>query len=434
MGTSWVQIQGLWILRRAQGTQRTSTSKGLTATRCAALPPGRHKDPGQHSLYLLVRARVGAPPSRSWLHRVKVRGRDTFLLIGHFPDTTLEAARDLVRRQREFLAQGIDPRRAMPRRRLPALSALAAGGEHTIEQLVLEFIERYLRPHRKRPEYAETILEKDVLSEWAGRDIRTIRPREVINLLDKIVARGSPVMANRTAAVLDQMFRFAIHRALVEDSPVKLLMRPGGKEKARERVLSDAELKAFLRDPQACTRYERLEHVIMVLLLTGQRRGELAKAEWRDIDLAAKTWNIPDENSKGGRGHICPLTDWAVKHFEVLKRESEGSRWVLPSSDRSRPIDPKQLTRSVAKCLKRFSKQGIAAFTLHDLRRTCRTGLSALKIEQHIAERVLNHAQPGVAGVYDRHAYLDEKRDALEKWAAHLKALRGQPVKVTEET
>ena len=96
---------------------------------------------------------------------------------------------------------------------------------------------------------------------------------------------------------------------------------------------------------------------------------------------------------------------------------------MLPNPNGAEHIDPKQLSRSLAKCLERFEKRGIAQFTLHDLRRTCRTGLSRLKVEPHIAERVLNHVQPGIVGVYDRFAYLEEKRAALEKWAEHLKGL-----------
>ena len=417
--------------------KRQGTSSSFTVTRIEALPPGRYKDPAQRSLYLLVRKRIGAAPSRTWLHRVKAgkrkrKGkdtqRDTFLVIGHFPETSLEAARSACRDQRELLSQGIDPRSARPRRRqrgrLPPLSA--PGSDHSIEHLVSEFTELYLRPKRERPEYAEAILKKNVLPEWEGRDARTIKPREVIELLDKIVARGRPVMANRTAALLTQLFKFGIHGAIVETSPVQLLYKPGGKERPRERVLSDDELAAFLKDPKAATRFDRLAHVITLLLLTGQRRGELALARWSDVDFNANTWTIPDENAKGGRGHVVPLSDWAVEELRALKALSEGSRWVLPATPGSDDhLDPHALTRSMAKCLDRFKAQGIAALTLHDLRRTCRTGLARLKVEPHIAERVLNHVQPGIEGVYDRHAYLDEKREALEKWAAHLQRLRG---------
>ena len=231
-------------------------------------------------------------------------------------------------------------------------------------------------------------------------------------------------MANRTAALLGQLFKFGIHRRIVNATPVQLLYRPGGKERPRERTLTDDE--PFLADPKDATRFARLAHAMTLLLLTGQRRGELALARWSDVDLAARTWSIPDENAKAGRGHIVPLTNWAVQEFQALRKLAKRSAWVLPANGGEHHIDPKQLTRSCAKCSARFAERGIAEFTLHDLRRTCRTGLARLKVEPHIAERVLNHAQECIPGTYDRHEYLEEKREALEKWAEHLQALSGR--------
>jgi integrase len=402
-----------------------------TATHVAALlpRPSPYTDPAQLGLQLLVRKKLNGKPSRSWVLRYKFSGVEKRIVLGHLPETSLDAARGQARHYRELASKGIDPERARPRRNprpAPALlpsAPVRADDAHSVDHMVSEFIERHLRPTRKRPEYAEAILSKDVLPEWTGRDARTIKPREVVTLLDGIVERGSRVMANRTAALLGQMFKFAIHRTIVDDSPVKLLYRPGGKEKARSRVLADGELKAYLAKPTACTRYERLSHVITLLLLTGQRRGELALARWSHVDLDALTWTIPDENAKAGRGHVVPLSAWAVRELQALRGLAKGSRWVVPNAEDTGPIEPKQLTRGVAKCLKRFKKQGIEAFTLHDLRRTCRTGLARLKVAPHIAERVLNHAQDRIPGTYDRHEYLDDKRDALEKWAAHLTSL-----------
>lgn len=402
---------------------RQGASK-LTASRLATLPAGDHTDPAVAGLQLRVRKKVTGS-SRTWLLRYTWRGEWVRIVLGHYPGMPLADARERAMELRRAIDEGIDPRRARPRRRQqtePVLPSAGSGNKHSIEFLVSEFVQRYLRPHRKTPQWAEAILERDVTPKWRGRDARTVTPSEVVDLLDGIVERGAPVLANRTASLLSQLFRFGIHRHIVTASPVQLLYRPGGKEKARERILTDDELRAFLTDPRACTRYERLSHVITLLLLTGQRRGELALARWSDVDLQARTWAIPDENAKGGRGHLVPLTDWAVEEFAALKREAEGSRWVLPNGGEDH-IDPKQLSRSLAKCLDRFKKRGITAFTLHDLRRTCRTGLSRLKVEPHIAERVLNHVQPGVAGVYDRFAYLEEKRAALEKWAAHLRGM-----------
>lgn len=394
----------------------------------ATLPPGDHTDPATSGLQLRVRP-TATSASRTWLFRYTWRGEWVRIVLGHFPGMSLADARQRALECRRSIDEGIDPRRARPRRReqqapLPLSAAVRAGDKHSVEFLVSEFTHRYLRPQRKRPEWAEAILDRDVLPTWRGRDARSITPPEVLELLDGIVDRGAPVLANRTAALLSQLFRFGIHRRIVTASPVQLLYRPGGKEKARERTLTDKELQTFLADPKDCTRFERLAHVMLVLLLTGQRRGELARAKWSEIDFDAKTWSIPDENAKGGRGHVVPLLAWALEELQALKAMAEGSAWVLPASPGAdSPLDPKQLTRSVAKCQSRFKERGIAEFTLHDLRRTCRTGLSALKVEPHIAERVLNHVQPGVVGVYDRFAYLEEKRQALEKWAEHLKRL-----------
>lgn len=213
-------------------------------------------------------------------------------------------------------------------------------------------------------------------------------------------------------------------QVLDETSPVQLLYRPGGKKKSRTRVLSEAELKSFVVNLEDACRFDLMPHVMMILLLTGQRRGELAFAKWGEVDFAAKTWEIPDENAKSGRGHIVPLSDWAVEEFQALKRMAGRSRFVLPAQSVDGPMDPKLLTRSVARCLKRFKRHGIAPFTLHDLRRTCRTGLARLQVPNDIAERVLNHARNGIEGVYDLHTYVDEKRTALDAWAVYLRGLR----------
>jgi integrase len=374
-----------------------------------------------------VRSKRDGKLTRTFLHRFKWKGDETRIATGiAFPK--LAESRAEVRRQREEANKGIDPRRARPRRRdrvSPlSLSSDAVGSKHSIEFLASEFIERHVRPRRKRPEYAEWMVARKVLPEWKGRDARSITPREVVELLDGI-ADKAPVMANHVSGLLGQLFRFGIHRSIIATSPVQLLYRPGGKEKPRERVLSDEELKAYLADPLKCTRFPRLAHVVTLLLLTAQRRGELAAARWSEIDLNARTWVIPDANSKTGRGHTVPLTDWAVEEFRALKAFAKHSPWVLPGKDASQHVEPRLLTRGVAKCLKRFKEAGIEAFTLHDLRRTARTGFGRLKIRPDIGERVLNHVQPGVTDVYDRGSYLDEKRLALETWASHLSTLRG---------
>jgi len=392
------------------------------------LPAGEYTDPSTRGLQLRVRNGVNAT-ARVWLFRYKWRGRALRVVLGRLPSMSLADAREKSHQFRKVIDDGIDPRRAESRRHVAPIpksvgAAISAPTDHhSIEFLASEFMTRHVTPRRKRPEYVEAIIDRDVLPAWRGRDARTIKPREVIELLDGIVERGSLVMANRTAAVLTQMFKFGIHRTIVEQSPVVLLYRPGGKEKPRERSLSDDELKAFFADPKL-TKTSKLRSVITILLLTGQRRGELALARWRDIDFKLKTWTIPPEHSKTGKATIVPLTPWTSEEFRSLQRIAKKSAYVLPDTTGKAPADPKLYTRGLARCLERFKEAGIDAFTLHDLRRTCRTGLARLKVEPHIAERVLNHAQEKIAGTYDIHDYLDEKRAALNRWADHLEGLR----------
>ena len=301
----------------------------------------------------------------------------------------------------------------------------ASGGPpgHSVGHLAREFMARHVKRQRRRPEYVQRILDSNVLPRWASRDARTIKPREVIELLDEIADRA-PVMANRVAGILSQMFRFGIHRAILETTPVQLLYRPGGKEKPRARVFSEGELKAFITNLDDACRFQRLPHILRVLLLTLQRRSELALAEWREFNFTDKTWTIPDAHAKAGKGHVLPLSDWVIQELQKLRVMADGSRYVLPNLDKSAPADPKYITRSVARCLKRFKKYGVGAFTPHDLRRTGRTGLAKLGVKVDIAERVLNHARERMQATYDLYEYVDEKREALERWAKYLTQLR----------
>ena len=398
----------------------------LTSGRVKSLKALDHRyeicDPSCAGLQL----RVADTGVKSWHWRFHWRASRVRLVLGVWPDTSIAEAHEKVAAARALLRRGIDPRRAgiTLAQRLRSEKPAASGTPgFSVEHLAREFMTRHVQRRRRRPEYVQRILDANVLPRWAFRDARTIKPREVIELLDEIADRA-PVMANRVAGLLSQMFRFGIHRAIVETSPVQLLYRPGGKEKPRSRVLSEEELKVFLRNLEDACRFQRLPHVLRLLLLTLQRRGELCSAEWREFNFEARTWSIPDEHSKAGKGHVLPLSDWAIRELLKLKALASGSRYVLPNLDGTGPIDPKYITRSVARCLKRFKRHGVASFTAHDLRRTGRTGLARLGVPVSVAERVLNHARERIEATYDVHDYVDEKRAALEKWARYLQDLR----------
>jgi len=399
-----------------------SISPRFTASAIGFMAPGDHTDSATQGLQLRVRAH-----SRTWLFRYMWEGKAVRVTIGHFPATSLDLARTKAGALRKAFDAGIDPRRSKARSKaIPAplaggaaVSSVSAG--YTVDFLCTEFKERYLKVNHKT-DYVADILDREVLKAWRGRDARSIEPGEVIDLLDTITDRGANPMANRTANAITKLFDFGIQRRIVERSPVHLIMAPGGKEKKRKRFWSEVECRTFLAKPTAATRYKRLAHILTLLLLTGQRRGELAKALWSNVDLKRKVWLIPDHDAKMENGHELPLSDWAVDEFRALKGLAGTSIWVLPGIKNNRKhMVAKQITRGVAKCQKRFAALGIKHFTAHDLRRTCRTGLSRLKVPKEIAERILNHFQD----TYDQWAFLDEKRAALDRWAAHLSSLIG---------
>ena len=419
-------------LPRKNEARRTRSRSRLTATMVEALRPKKRRyevtDPAASGLQI----RVECSGTKYWLFRFYWHKARVRYFLGDWPAVSLASARETAIAAHQLLRKGIDPRRSglTPRNARATMlepTRAAVVEKNSVGFLAEEFIRLHIHPRRKQPEEVQRMLDRDVLPTWRDRDARTIKPREVIELLDSIVARHAPVMANHVASLLSQMFKFGVHRALIDTSPVQLLYRPGGKEKPRTRILSDAEIKSFLAKAEEACRNPRMPHVLKILLLTGQRRGELALAKWSDINFEAKTWRIPDENSKNGKGHVLPLSDWAIVEFRHLQLRAGRSPFVLPAENRKLAVNPKLMTRSVARSNNAFKNIGIDGFTIHDLRRTCRTGLARLRVPNDIAERVLNHAREGIEAVYDLHDYVEEKRVALDKWAAHLTTL-SQPV------
>jgi integrase len=374
----------------------------FTTTHLAVLrPTGKPFDVADPAVAGLL-VRVGPAGTKRWLFRYQWNGERTRIALGDFPEIGIAAARELALAHRREIKRGIDPRTSdrpylgpahvllpsssePPQRTSPrplrSISVAAnakgtreipkpeLGDKSSFHFLAYEYVEYFVKPSRDVPEEVIRILVKDALPHWKGRDARTITSREIIERLDAIVARGAPVMANRTAAILDQMFRFGVHRSIVTSSPVRLLFAPGGKETPKDRVLSEEELHRYLHGLSVvCTAPVR-RHTLMVLLLTLVRRGSLAAAQWSEFDFNNKTWRIPAENDKERRAHVVPLTDWANEELFALKRLANGSKYVLPKrrkGQEDRPSSGQLISRSVTRLREQFEVIGIAPFTPHD--------------------------------------------------------------------
>jgi integrase len=186
------------------------------------------------------------------------------------------------------------------------------------------------------------------------------------------------------------------------------------------RVLADAEIAALWR--ATGTIPYPLGPLYRLLLLTGQRLGEVAEARWGEFDLAARLWTIPPERFKSDATHVVPLADDALALLAGLPRF--GGDAVFTTTAGAKPVNgfsnaKVRLDRAMVAELGRKP----APWTNHDIRRTVRTRLSKCRVPTEVAELVIGHTKKGLHKVYDQHAFLDEKREALDAWEAALRAL-----------
>jgi integrase len=182
--------------------------------------------------------------------------------------------------------------------------------------------------------------------------------------------------------------------------------------------------------------------LLQMLLLTGQRRSEVAEAQWREFDLRNQLWTIPSERFKSDAVHTVPLSDAAMTLLAALPRWKCGD-FLFSTNGGVKPVNgfskaKSQLDRRMLLTLKALArKRGddprnvlLAPFVLHDLRRTMRTRLSSLRVVDEVAEMVIGHGRKGIQRVYDQHTYLEETREALNKWAALLRSIAERPSNV----
>jgi integrase len=233
------------------------------------------------------------------------------------------------------------------------------------------------------------------------------------------------------------MFNYAIKRHMIEVNPAAAfeIADAGGKETARERALSREELIRVFQAMRVAKGFSIQNDItIKLLMLLCCRKMELCAASWSEFDLDKAIWSLPSERTKTGEGIDIPLPKIAVEWLLDLKRMSCGSSWVLPARKMQNRMVPHIVESTLPVAMSKLKPHlvGMEWFTVHDLRRTARTHLAALGVDPVVAERCLNHKIKGVEGIYNRHQYFEERKDALNKWAGLLEALiEGRDYNVT---
>jgi integrase len=349
--------------------------------------------------------RVSSSGRKTWFIMYRSKGRLRRLTLGTYPALSLADARGQAAAARHVVAEGEDP----------AVQKYDARHALMMADLAAQYLDMYAKVHKKSWREDARLLHHEVLPNWGHRKAFDITRRDVIALLDRIVERGAPIQANRVLALIRKLYNWAISRDLLEHNPC-LQVKPPGKEHQRDRVLSDDEIRLVWNateqlDPLIATQ-------LKLRLLTAQRGGEVRTMRWEDVDVASGWWTIPGQIAKNGLAHRVPLSPPAQEILQTLQTIAGEEPWVFPSHRR-----PGQPVLDVRKAIHRVWVLSGVTFRPHDLRRTAASHMTSLGIARLVVGKILNHAEPGVTKVYDRHSYDAEKRQALNAWAQRIMEL-----------
>lgn len=366
-----------------------------------------------------LRIRVGTSGAKTFIVRKRIGGRIANVTVGRFHDQrfTLSDARKKARTLLNDIDGGGDPRTETRKK--------AGAGSGTVRALFDDYKKAKLG--KRSITEIERIFDKYVLPEIGDRLADSVNRADVTRLIDGVATGGSkptPVMARAVAAQLSAFYSWAMPRLhRLEVNPCRDAGKPD-RPKPRERVLTEAELKALWKvlDGEGVP----WGPSVKLLILTGQRRDEVFSADRAEFDLKGKLWTIPGDRAKNGKAHLVPLSPAAVELLEAVP-EIEGSDKLFPSRSNLKN-GASGFSKALARIIAAMEEDlgPIERFTLHDLRRTLATGLQRLGIRLEVTEAVLNHVagtRGGLVGVYQRHEFLDEKRHALEAWAAEVERI-----------
>lgn len=363
--------------------------------------------------------------TKSWAIRYRHGGRNRKHTLGGYPAVDLKAARDLAQASLRAVAEGRDPGQEKARAR--------AASPDTVEAVAERFMEQYCR-RRNRPgtiRNRQQMLDTYILPRWRRRLLRDISRRDVRDLVESIAATGKLAIPNAVLELLIRMFNWAIEQEIVAASPCVGVRKPCVR-RSRDRVLDDAELRnVWTAAGKLGTAYGL---VIKLLMLTGQRYGEVVNMQWGEIDLSNAVWKLPANRTKNGKAHAVPLSHPVIDILTSLSVGGNGTserrnRRVYASRTLPRTNDSyvfPTINYPVQKRhLSKLLPTNMPQWTPHDLRRSLATGFQRLGVRFEVTEAVLNHvggSRAGIVGVYQRHAWDDEKRQALDAWASHILA------------
>jgi integrase len=358
--------------------------------------------------------------AKSYVLQYRMGGREApsrrYTIGKHGSPWTPQTARKEAERLSLMIKQGVDPVQAEHERRRQTIDL-------AFESYVQAFTDLYLKKRWKQWPLGAGILRREAIPILKRKPLPDIRRSDLSLIWDRTQDR--PAIARLTHATLRKLFRWAVSRGDLDRSPLDGVEAPPAVP-ARDRVLTDEELSFLWRGSQELSYLFR--SLFRLLLLTGQRREEVAGIDWRELDRSTALWGLPASRSKNNKPNLVPLSGPAIAELDDL---AGGKDWpksglVFSTTGTTSVSGFSKAKRRLDEVMAHAAGRDIEPWRIHDLRRTVATGLQRLGARFEVTEAVLNHvsgSRSGVAGVYQRHDWAHEKRDALDAWGEHLSAI-----------
>ena len=373
--------------------------------------------------------RVTPNGNKTFCVKYRIAGKQRRFSLGRYSKISLATARDMARDAFELVRKGVDPALAKREAEEAVLEQERKAREdeqrrierekNTFRQLSQDYLEHYAKPKKRSWKTDQWYIQKVLNPEFGKKTAEDIKRREVRELLDRLVADGTEVKANRVLACARKIWNWGISKDRVESNPCHGISRPG-KEKQRDRVLSEDEIKAIWKSLDK--EKPIMAATFQLRLLTAQRGNEVHSMRWKDINGA--WWTIPAEFTKNQLSHRVPLSPHALRVLEQLeniteqqdkKKGRQRSEWIFPN-----PIRREDHIYECQKLARRVRKESKVDFRAHDFRRTAASMMAGMGIPRLVIGKILNHVEPGITRVYDRHSYDKEKKEALNAWGARI--------------
>lgn len=354
-----------------------------------------------------IRIRVGA---RRWYIQYRVGRQQRRESLGDVRKIKLEAARKIARQRFAAVELGSDP--AADRGKAKADAVAAKNTLGAVADRYLSIKKGELRPS------SYTAARRYMTQHWRGLrplPITTIKRADIAAVMQEIVAERGRIAAARARANLSALFGWATREGLCETNPVGATHNPEKGVMSRERVLDDSELRAIW---DAC-QDDAFGRIIKLLILSGCRRCEVGDLRWSEIDLDSGVLVIPGERVKGRRMLMLTLPPIALEILRAVPRR-DGQKFVFGKTGRAGFVGYAYALMALNARITVNTGKPLAPWTLHDLRRTMRTGLGKIGIAPHLAEIAIGHAQPGIQAIYDKYSYQAEIKTALARWAEYV--------------